>query len=338
MGTAWLAAGLGAFLLGIRSLTGGLAHLGGRAVRQSLGRCGHDPALTWLVGAGAAALLHSSGVVTAAVVSLVEAGVIGFPAAIGAILGANVGTTATAQLMSFSTGALGWLGVTAGGALLVAAGRLRRVGGRMGVRMRARMRAAGEALLGLGLIFLGLEALGQGSRGVPDWAPGWLARVAGRPVEGVLAGAVLTGLIQSSTAFVGLVMSLAAQGALTLEGAVHLVLGGNIGSCVPGLLAGVAAGRAGRWAGLVNLAFNAAGVAAVLPFLPFLTGLVVATSDSIARQVANAHALFNLATAVVALPLAWPVGRWLEKGIAARPAKPKRGAGGGYSPKAAGRG
>ncbi|MGE5552745.1 MAG: Na/Pi symporter [Betaproteobacteria bacterium] len=320
MTVAWLAAGLGAFLVGIRSLTGGLERLGGPAVQRSLGRWGQDPAVAWLVGAGAAALFHSSGVVTVAVVSLVEARVIGFPAAIGAVLGANVGTTATAQLMSFSTSAWGWLAVAAGGALLVVGRWLRRP---------PKVGAAGEALLGLGLIFLGLEALGEAcGGGTPAWLPGWLTQVASRPVDGVLAGMILTGLIQSSTVFIGLVMSLAGQGVLTLTGAVHLVLGGNIGSCVPGLVAGVAAGLAGRWVGLVNLVFNGLGVAVVLPFVPVLVDFAAASSDSVIRQVANVHALFNLVTAVAALPLAWPVGQWLGRGISAPPANRKKGHGG----------
>ncbi|MDI6870061.1 MAG: Na/Pi symporter [Bacillota bacterium] len=330
MAAAWLVVGIGAFLVGIRSLTAGLERLGGRAVRRSLGRYGQDPALAWLLGAGAAALLHSSGVVTVAVVSLVEAGAVGFPAAIGAVLGANVGTTATAQLMSFSTTTLGWLAAVAGGALLA--------GHRSLFRRVPKAGAAGQALLGVGLVFLGLEALGGAcGSGIPAWLPGWLSQVADRPVVGVLAGTVFTGLVQSSTLFIGLVMNLAAQGLLTLTGAIHLVLGGNIGSCLPGLLAGVAAGRAGRWAGLVNLVFNVAGAAAVLPFVPGLANLVAATSPSFARQVANAHALFNLATAAAALPLAWPVGRWLEKGIAAKAANGKRGPGGAATREAAGR-
>ncbi|HHW14718.1 MAG TPA: Na/Pi cotransporter family protein, partial [Firmicutes bacterium] len=243
-------------------------------------------------------------VVTVAVVGLVEAGVIGFPAAIGAVLGANVGTTATAQLMAFSTGALGWLGVGLGIALLAAG--------------RPKARAAGQALLGLGLVFLGLETLGTafGREELPAWLPGWLSQVAEGPVEGVLAGTVFTGLIQSSTLFIGLVMSLAAQNLIGLAGAVHLVLGGNIGSCLPGVLAGAASGRAGFWAGLVNLGFNVAGVAAVLPFVGPLAGALASTGGSLPRQVANAHALFNLVTALAALPLAGPVGRWLERGIA----------------------
>lgn len=304
MAAFWFLGGLAAFFLGLRHLTGGLERLGGGAARRSLGRHGQNPWLAWLVGAAAAALLHSSGAVTVAVVGLVEAGVIGFPAAIGAVLGANVGTTATAQLMAFSTGALGWLCAGIGAGLWAVA--------------RPKARAAGQAALGLGLVFLGLETMGTAfsQKGIPVWLPGWLAEVAERPVEGVAAGAVFTGLIQSSTLFIGLVMSLTAQNLIGLPGAVHLVLGGNIGSCLPGVVAGAAMGKAGFWAGLVNLAFNLAGVAAALPFAGPLAEALAASSRSPTRQVANVHALFNLVTAVAALPLAGPVGRWLDKGIA----------------------
>jgi phosphate:Na+ symporter len=261
----------------------------------------------WLAGAVAAALLHSSGLVTVAVVGLVEAGALGFPAALGAVLGANVGTTVTAQVLSLSTKSAGW-GLCLGGACLwVASLGLRGHGGGLD--------GIGRALGGAGLLFLGLEAIGDGFAGVPGWVPGWLAAVAGRPILGTLAGAALTGVLQSSTVFIGLVMGLAGQGLLGLEGAVHLVLGGNIGSCVPGVVAGAAAGLAGWWVGLINLAFNVAGAALVLPFTPLFVRVVEGTAGAITRQVANAHALFNLVTGVAALPLAWPVGRWLESTI-----------------------
>lgn len=326
MAALWLSVGLVAFLAGLRGLTRGLEHLGGRAVRRSLGRFGRDPVPAWLAGAAAAALCHSSGLVTVAAVGLVEAGVLGFPAALGAVLGANVGTTATAQLLSFSTGPVGLAALVAGAALWVA--------GRWPSPRRVRLVATGETLWGTGLVFLGMEALGETFGGqLPGWFPGWLGGMAGRPVPGVLAGAALTGAIQSSTVFVGVVMSLAERGLLTLPGAIHLVLGGNIGSCVPGVLAGAAGGWAGWWVGVANLVFNVAGVAAVIPFVPWLAALVAETSQSFARQVANAHALFNLVTAVAALPLAGPVGRWLEGrlpegGVRVGAAKGRRGAGG----------
>ncbi|MGE5507073.1 MAG: Na/Pi cotransporter family protein [Chitinophagales bacterium] len=304
----WLGGGLGAFLGGLWLLRGGLAALGAGTAQRSLLHYGDNPALAWLVGAGFAALLHSSGLVTVSVVGLVQGGFLGFKGAIGAVLGANVGTTATAQLMGFSSAAAGWAAL-GGGALLWLAGEA--AGSR-----RAWLRSAGSALGGCGLVFLGLEWVGRAFAGdVPGWGTAWMARSAGRPVAGVLAGAALTALVQSSTVFIGVVMKLAAEGGIGLLGAVHLVLGGNIGSCLPSVVAGVLAGRAGRWAGLVNLIFNVAGVAAVLPFLPRLEGWLAASAGGAARQVANAHGLFNLVTAVAALPLAWPIGNWLERQV-----------------------
>lgn len=305
MGVVWSAAGVLAFFLGLRLLTGGLSLVGGTVVRRSLGRVGRDPVAAWVAGALGAAVFHSSGLVTVAVVGLAEAGALGLPAALGAILGANVGTTATAQLLSFSTRGAGWVLLLAGGGMWAIgagwSGRRRQWGG------------AGQALVGTGLLFLALDVLGRGVSRLPDWVYGLLSRVAGEPLPGLLAGTALTGVLQSSTVFIGLVMGLAGKGLLNLEGAVHLVLGGNIGSCLPGVVAGAAAGAIGWRVSLANLAFNAAGAALVLPFTPLLVHLIEATAGSPLRQVANVHALFNLLTAVAALPLAWPVGRWLSK-------------------------
>lgn len=316
MATIWLLGGLGAFLLGVRRLTRGLELLGGPAVRRSLGRFAQDPAAAWLAGALAAAMFHSSGLVTVVVVGLVQAGVIGMPAAIGAVLGANVGTTATAQMLAFSTGFAGWLGVALGVALR-AAGRLR-------ARPARWVDPAGEAVLGTGLVFLGLEALGAAFTGADlAWPVQQLLKLAGRPVTGLLAGAVLTGAVQSSTVFIGVVMKLAEGGRLPLAAAIHLVLGSNVGSCLPGVLAGALAGSAGWWAGLTNLVFNVAGAVLALPLVPAFSGFIAASAKSYARQVANAHGLFNLVTALAALPFAWPVGRWLERGNGSKLANPR---------------
>jgi phosphate:Na+ symporter len=292
-------------------LRGGLASLGAGAAQRSLRRFGDNPALAWLVGAGLAALFHSSGLVTVSVVGLVHTGLLGFKGAIGAVLGANVGTTATAQLMSVSSATAGWWALGAGGLIWVG-GRLLRLTG----QGRTAFLAAGSALAGGGLIFLGLEWVGRAFTGeFPGWGVAWMAAAADRPLAGVLAGAALTSLVQSSTVFIGVVMELAGQGRIGCLGALHLVLGGNIGSCLPAVVAGALGGKAGRWAGLINLVFNVAGVALVLPFLPHWEGWLAGLGDEPARQVANAHGLFNLVTAAAALPLAWPLGAALERGI-----------------------
>jgi phosphate:Na+ symporter len=176
---------------------------------------------------------------------------------------------------------------------------------------------AGVALAGFGLLFTGLDLISRSAEvfRTQEWFTRLLLRDANRPVAGILYGAFATMLIQSSTLLVGLVMSFADQGAVTLQGAVHLVLGSNIGTAIPTLVAGLALGPTGRRMAYVNLLFNLFGVLLFLPWLKPFVDFVASTSPVPIRQVANSHGLFNLLTAVVGLPLVGPWSRRLDRSL-----------------------
>lgn len=303
-----VALGLLAFVLGMRALTSGLRHLAGPSLEMLFAYLNRRPITAFLSAVLVTAALHSSSATTIMVVGMVEAGVMGTAPAIAAIIGANLGTTATSQLFALSLEDISPAIVALGlGCLLVA--RLVRVAPGGERRSNRWFHGAGLALTGFGLLFAGLAVIGQGAGLLRsgELASRLLLARAGRVGPGILAGALATTLIQSSTLMVGLVMSLADRGAITLPGAIHLVLGSNIGTAVPTLLAGLALGRVARRMAFVNLLFNVFGVLLFLPWLPAFSRLAAASAETVARQVANSHGLFNLLTTLLALPF---VGLW----------------------------
>lgn len=280
--------GLSVLILGFKLLSGGLHDAGGAGFRILLARFAGRPWQGVLVGTAVAAMLHSSSVTTILIVGLVDAGTLSLSQAVPLIMGANVGTTMTAQLLATPLPSLGWVLGLAGAAMLA----LPRSGG------------WGEAAAGAGLIVLALDVLDHALSplaGAP-WFADAMARFAARPWMGVLAGAILTTIVLSSSVTVGLLQRLSAQGLIPLSAALPVMYGDNIGTTTDTLLAGLAAGREGRAAALSHLLFNLAGTAVFLGFTPALLALVEALGGDAARQVAHAHTLFNIGNVLLLLP------------------------------------
>ncbi|BCV24999.1 hypothetical protein kuro4_17720 [Gelria sp. Kuro-4] len=236
-------------------------------------------------------MLQSSSATTVMVVGLVDAGLLRLREAIGVILGANIGTTVTAQLVALD---LDYVVIPAGavGLVLLEAGR------------QEGARNLGRLLVGLGLIFGGLGIMSRNLVGLSQNAffLSLLTNLGRRPPAAIAAAALVTGVMQSSSAVTGMIIALADAGLLQLPEAVALVLGSNIGTTATALLAGLAAGVNGRRAALVHLLFNVLGVTVLMPFLPQFVRLVAFTSPDLARQIANAHTLFNLMSVALFLP------------------------------------
>ncbi|MGE5592264.1 MAG: Na/Pi cotransporter family protein [Betaproteobacteria bacterium] len=289
-----LLAGMCLFFAGIRLLRVGLGRAAGRRAQSALKAFTRSPLAATVTGAVVTAILQSSSAVTVMVVGLVDAGVLDLYQAFGVIMGANLGTCVTAQIVSFRGESLAVPAVCTGLALYLAARR--RVHRDMGL-----------ALVGLGCILCGVGVTSSAMAWIADAA--WLVEsmvVLGQvPMLGVAAGAVFTGLIQSSSATTVVLISLARQGIMDLGSAVAVALGSNIGTCVTTLIAGMGASRTARKAALLHLAFNVAGVACVLPvFRGFVRLVEVISASDPGHGIANAHTLFNLLSIVVVLPWA----------------------------------
>ncbi|HHV55287.1 MAG TPA: Na/Pi cotransporter family protein [Firmicutes bacterium] len=310
--------GLAVFLLGVRLLALSLEQAAGDRVQWVLKRLAGSPWRAFLLGTVVAGTLHSSGVTAASSIALVHAGLLSESGGLAVILGANIGTTFTAQLAAFS-----WAGLVGplllAGSFLAAAGSVGgRYGGRKGrpsalasaspsasasARGNPPMVAAGGALVGLGGLFWGVEAMAAvaAAWATKPEATVLVSRFAGSPWSAALLGAVVAALLQSSTVTVGLAMVSHAEGLIPLPGAVGVVLGANIGTSCQGLLASIGTDRAARRTAWADFLFNLGGVLAVLPWVETLSPYLSSLSAAPARRVANAHTIFNVFTAVVAL-------------------------------------
>jgi phosphate:Na+ symporter len=294
---ALLAGGLAFFLFGLELMTGGLKALAGGGLKAALARMTSNRFRAVLAGAFATAALQSSSITTVLIVGFVSAGLITLPQSIGMIMGANIGSTLTAQIIAFK--------ITAFALPLAAFGFFARL-----LARRDWHRMAGDVVLGLGLLFVGLDFMGQATtplRGFPAFLDAM--RDMTHPLLGVAFGALFTAMIQSSAATTGIVIVLGGQGLIPLESAIALILGANIGTCATALLASIGKPVDARRVALAHVLFNLIGVAIALPLMPLLAQAVRALGTDLPRQIANAHTLFNVGTTLLLVAFTDPLAR-----------------------------
>ena len=293
------------FLHGLEGFSREVQAVGGAALQSWLPRVTESRWRGFLIGAAATAVVQSSSAITALAVSLVDAGVISFRGSLGIVLGANVGTTATAWLVSFKLTGIGPFFIVAG-ALLSA--------------LPVRARSIGKALVYFGVVFFALDLISTELKPLQSqpWFQGGLA-MATTPLLGVLMGLLFTAVVQSSSVTTGLAILLVQQGVLPGESAIPIVLGANVGSTSTALVASMAMQPAARAAAISNFLFNAVGVLLYLPFLDQFSQKMLETGDP-AMAVAWAHLAFNLSVAALFLStLGWTEPRlraWLSVGAA----------------------
>jgi phosphate:Na+ symporter len=302
--------GLALFLYGLELLSDALKSVAGSRMKDILSRLTTNRFTSVLTGAFVTAVVQSSSVTTVLVVGFVTANLMTMTQSIGVIMGANIGTTVTAQIIAFN--------VTEYSLLLVALGFAGFFAGR-----KERMKKQGLAVLGLGLVFFGMGVMGDAMNPLRGYAPfvEAMARMESLGL-GIFTGAVFTALIQSSAATTGVVIVLSSQGLLSLPAGIALVLGANIGTCITALLAAIGKPRDAFRASVVHVLFNVLGVLIWLRFIPELAGLVMwVTPDAgglsgmermaaeVPREIANAHTIFNVANTLIFLPFAGLLGR-----------------------------
>ena len=295
-----LMGGLALFLFGMEQMSDALKAVAGERMKDILARLTANRWVGVATGALVTAVIQSSSVTTVLVVGFITAGFMTLTQSIGVIMGANIGSTFTAQIIAFQVNDLALL--------LIAAGFLP-----LFVTRREPWHHYGAATLGIGLIFLGMSVMSEAMAPLRGYAPFLeLMRGLEQPAVGILVGLVFTALIQSSAATTGIVIVLAGQGLINLPAGIALVLGANIGTCVTALLACIGKPREAVRAALVHLFFNVAGVliwfeligplahlvAWLSPAHPELTGVERLAAEA-PRQIANAHSLFNIANTLL---------------------------------------
>ena len=316
--------GLGLFLFGMKIMSEGLQKVAGKRMRQILGMVSNNRFIACGVGALVTCVIQSSSATTVMLVSFVDAGLMTFVQAIGVILGANVGTTVTAQLIAFQITEYALPAIAAGVLLKFFIGRRKWI-------------YVGDVLLGFGLVFYGLATMKAGFAPLKQ-DPAFIsfftkfnADNLGGILLCVLVGAGLTMILQSSSATVGITMALACQGLLSFEASVALILGDNIGTTITAELASVGTSINAHQTARAHTLFNVIGVFNIILFFPLFIKLVVWITSTfldigppdliiggerpnIARYIANAHTMFNLVNAMfflLILPYLVKVAIWL---------------------------
>ncbi|MFC1814308.1 Na/Pi cotransporter family protein [Thermodesulfobacteriota bacterium] len=286
--------GLAFFLFGMEMMSDGMKKSAGSKMRAILAALTKNRVIALLVGAFVTMVIQSSSATTVMLVSFVQAELMGFTQAIGVILGANIGTTITAQLIAFK--------LTDYALLIIIIG--------FTMRMFAKsdnIKFAGEAILGFGILFFGMKLMGDSMKPLRAYQ-GFIDVMKGleNPLLALLVGTVFTGLIQSSSAFTGIVIVLAQQQMITLEAGIPMILGANIGTCITAGLASIGTARDSKRVAIAHVIFNFCGAIIFIFWIPAFADIirVIAAkfNSDTARQIANAHTLFNVSLALIFLP------------------------------------
>jgi phosphate:Na+ symporter len=305
--------GLALFLFGMDQMADALKAVAGDRMKNILARLTTNRFTGAVTGALVTAVIQSSSVTTVLVVGFITAGLMSMSQSIGVIMGANIGTTITAQIVAFK--------VTKAALLMVAVGF-----GMLSFSRHDKTKHYGGMLMGLGMVFFGMSVMSDAMKPLRDFQP-FLDLMAHMesPVVGILIAAAFTGLIQSSSATTGIVIVMASQGFITLPAGIALAFGANIGTCVTALLASIGKPREALRAAMVHVLFNVFGVLLWFGFIAYLASFVtwlspshpeLAGIDRLAaeapRQIANAHTVFNIANTIIFIGFASQFARLVE--------------------------
>ena len=289
-----LLGGLALFMYGMQMMSSGLEAAAGSKMKLILERLTANRFLGVLVGAGITAVIQSSSATTVMVVGFVNSGMMTLNQAVCIIMGANIGTTITGQLIALDVGALAPLFAFIGVAMVVF------------VKM-PRAHHIGQIMAGLGVLFIGMEMMSSSMMPLRDsQAFVDLMTRFSNPLLGIAVGALFTALIQSSSASVGILQALATSGAISFSSSVFILFGQTIGTCITAVLASIGTSRSAKRATIIHLMFNIIGTVlfTILCILFPLADLVASfTPDAPAAQIANMHTIFNIVTTLLLLPL-----------------------------------
>ena len=285
-----LLGGMGMFLYGMEMMSDGMKMTAGNSMRMILEKLTSNKFLSVFVGAFVTMVIQSSSATTVMLVSFVNSGLLNFSQALGVILGSNIGSTVTAQIVAFK--------VTDYALILIAAGSLMSL-----FSKKETVKNLGYVILGFGLLFYGMKVMSDTMKPLrSDPTFNSILTSFENPFLGILAGAIFTALVQSSSATTGIVITLASGGSITLEAGIPLIFGANIGTCVTALLAGLNASRDAKRVAIGHVTFNVLGVLLFCFWIPTFSEMVAQTSSNIPRQIANAHTFFNIFASIIFIP------------------------------------
>lgn len=290
-----LMGGLGLFLYGMNLMGDGLQKSAGDKLKQAIELLTSNTIMGVIVGTLVTMVIQSSSATTVMVVGFVNAGIMSLGQAIGVIMGANIGTTITAQLVSLDVDFLAPVALGVGIVIYM-------------FSKKPKLKHFAEILIGFGILFTGMDFMKDAMNPLAEYKgfTDMLVSFGNNPVLGLLMGFALTAIIQSSSASMGMLIALASQGLIPITAALPILYGDNIGTCVTSLISSIGASRNAKRAAVMHLTFNIIGS---LIFMLVLSGPIVKIVTAMnptdtARQIANAHTLFNIVNVLILLPFA----------------------------------
>jgi len=309
-----LLGGLALFIYGMEQMSDGMKKTAGDQMRSILAALTHNQLLGLAVGTFVTMVIQSSSATTVMLVSFVQAGLMSFTQCLGVILGGGIGTTVTAQLIAFKLTDYALLMVFIGAVLRMFA-------------KTERMRNIGEIILGFGILFYGMKLMSDSMKPLRSY-PIFIDALKGleNPLLGLLVGTLLTALIQSSSAFTGILIVLAQQNLITLEAGIPMIFGANIGTCITAGLASIGTTREAKRVAMAHVIFKIAGVVLFIFWIPAFADLIrtlgAGFSSGPARDIANAHTFFNVSIGFLFLPATALFGRLITTLLPERPINP----------------
>ena len=298
-----LLGGLSLFLYGMQMMSNGLEAAAGNKMKRILERLTANRILGVLVGAGITAVIQSSSATTVMVVGFVNSGMMTLQQAVWIIMGANIGTTITGQLIALDIGAIAPLFAFIGVAMIV-------------FLNKEKLHHFGKIIAGLGILFIGMDMMSAAMMPLRE-SEAFISLMTqfSNPVLGILAGAIFTAIIQSSSASVGILQALASSGVIGLPQAVYVLFGQNIGTCITAVLAAIGTSRNAKRTTIIHLSFNIIGtivftiICMVTPFVSLMEGL----TPNVSAQIANTHTIFNITTTLLLLPFGTQLAKMATK-------------------------
>ena len=295
--------GLTLFLFGVRMLSSGMEKIAGSKIQDWLEKMTSGRLKAALFGTGVTAVMQSSSLMMATMIGLINAQIMTLEQAIGMMMGDEIGTTITAQIVAFDIDNLAFLFIALGFVLIE-------------FTPRGKWRDYGEIIMGFGTLFLGMNLMSDALKALTTipLVEKWLVIMGQNVFAGLLAGTILTAIVQSSSAVTGLTVAMGISQAITLDGAMAILLGANIGTCATGLIASMRLSRAAKQASIAQITINVVGVLIFLPFFSPFTKFISLTASELPRQIANAHTIFNIAVSAILFPFVGiiaRIARWL---------------------------
>lgn len=298
-----LLGGLALFIYGMQCMADGLQRLTGDKLKKIFGAITNIPVLGVAIGAGVTAVVQSSSLTTVMAVGFVNASLMTLKQAIAIIMGANIGTTITAQLVAFE--------ITQYWAVPLALGFFIYF-----FIKRKKVKNTAYIFFALGILLLGMITMSNSVAPLRESPMFYDAIVffSQYQILALLAGMIFTAIVQSSAATIGLLIAMASTGLVPLEAALPILLGTNIGTCITAVFASIGTSTAAKRVAVAHVLFNVIGAVLFMLILPLFTKLVLAVSpDSVARQIANAHTLFNVIVTVLMTPFIGKYAKLIEK-------------------------